>query len=180
MSIELVMPSNNLILCRPFSSCLQSFPASGSFPVSQLVASGGQSVGALASASVLPMSIQGWFASGLTGLISLLSKGLSRVFLSTTILKYQFFGAQLSLWSNFAHKSLYSQSYGFSSSHVRMWALDHKRTTIWPSNSTHGYISKQTKDICTPMFIKKERSSSLHIFLPSLLQVHSAHCLSPN
>ena len=119
MSIELVMPSNNLILCRPFSSCLQSFPASGSFPVSQLITSGGQSVGALASASVLPMTIQGWFASGLTGLISLLSKGLSRVFLSTTILKYQFFGAQLSLWSNSAHKSLYSQSYGFSSSHVR-------------------------------------------------------------
>ena len=144
MSIELVMPSNNLILCRPFSSCLQSFPASGSFPVSQLITSGGQSVGALASASVLPMSIQGWFASGLTGLISLLSKGLSRVFLSTTILKYQFFGAQLSLWSNFAHKSLYSQSYGFSSSHVQMWALDHKEPPYDPATPLMViYLNKQ-------------------------------------
>jgi len=65
-----------------FSFCLQSFPASGSFPVSQLFASGGQSTGASMSASVLPMNIQGWFPLGLTGLISLLSKGLSRVFSS--------------------------------------------------------------------------------------------------
>ena len=74
-----------------FSSCLQSFPASGSFPVSQLFASGGQNI--RASASVLLMNIQGWFPSGLTGLI-LLSKGLSRIFSSTTILKHQFFSAQ--------------------------------------------------------------------------------------
>ena len=71
----------------PFSSCLQPFPASWSFPMSQLFASGGQSVGASASASILPMNIQGWFPLGLTGLISLLSKGLSRVFSSTTELK---------------------------------------------------------------------------------------------
>ena len=64
----------------PFASCLQSFPASVSFPMSQLLSSGGQSIGASASASVLPMNIQGWFPLGLTGLISLLSKGLSRVF----------------------------------------------------------------------------------------------------
>ena len=69
-----------------FSSCLQSFPASGSFPVSQLFTSGGQSIGASASASVLPVNIQGWFPFGLTGWISLQSKGLSRVFSSTTIL----------------------------------------------------------------------------------------------
>ena len=75
MSLESVMPSNHLILCHPFSSGLQSFPASGSFPMSRLFASG-QSIGA--SASVLPMNIQGWFPWGLTGLISLLSKGLSR------------------------------------------------------------------------------------------------------
>ena len=61
MSIESVMPCNHLILCYPFSSCLQSFPASGSFPMSQLFISGGQSVGASASASVLPMNIQGWY-----------------------------------------------------------------------------------------------------------------------
>ena len=71
-----------------FSFCLQSFPASGSFPGSQLFTSGSQSIGA--SASVLPMSIQGWFPLGLTGLISLLSKGLSRVFSSTTVQEHQF------------------------------------------------------------------------------------------
>ena len=66
-STELVMPSNHLILCHPLLPCLQSFPASGSFPVSQLFPSGGQSIGASASASVLPMNIQGWFPLGLTG-----------------------------------------------------------------------------------------------------------------
>ena len=80
-----------------FISCLQSFPASGSFPMSCLFASGGLSIGASASASVLPMNIQCWFPLRLTGLISLQSKGLSRVFSSTIIWKYQFFSAQLSL-----------------------------------------------------------------------------------
>ena len=84
----------------PFSSCPQSFPGSRSFPMNGLFASGGQSIRASASASVLPMNIQGWFPLGLIGLISLLSKGLSRVFSSTTIWKYQFFGIQPSLWSN--------------------------------------------------------------------------------
>ena len=83
----------------PFSSRLQSFPASGSFPMCWLFASGGQSIGTSASASVLPMNIQGWFPLGLTGLI-LQSKGLSRVFCSTTIGKHQFFSTQPSLWSN--------------------------------------------------------------------------------
>ena len=90
------MPSNHLILCHS----LQSFPASGSFQMSRLFASGGQSIGASASASVLPMNIQGWFPSGLTGLISLQSKELSRVFSGTTVGKHQFFRAQPSLWSN--------------------------------------------------------------------------------
>ena len=81
----------------PFSSYLQSFPASGSFQTTQLFASGGQSVGVSASASVLPMNIQGWFLLGWTGWISLQSKGLSRVFSNTTVQKHQFFGAQLSL-----------------------------------------------------------------------------------
>ena len=92
----------------PFSNCLQSFPASGSFPMSWLFVSGGQSVEASASVSVLSMNIQGLFPLGLTGLI-LLSEGLSRVFSSTTIWKHQFFGAQLSLWSN---------------SHKRTWLLE--------------------------------------------------------
>ena len=79
----------------PFSSCLQSFPASGSLPMSQFLMLGGQSSGA--SASVLLMNIQDWFPLGLTGWISLQSKGLSRVFSNTTVQKHQFFGSQLSL-----------------------------------------------------------------------------------
>ena len=84
----------------PFSSYPQSFPASRSFPMSWLFTSGGQSFGASASVSVLPMNIQGCFLLGLTGLISLLSKRLSRVFSSTTVQKHKFFGTQPSLWSN--------------------------------------------------------------------------------
>ena len=101
-------------LVIPFSSCLQSFPASGSFPVSQLFASGGQSIGVSASASVLPMNIQGWYPLRLTGLISLQAKGLSRVFSSTTLWKHQFFGAQLSFWSN---------------SHIHIWPLE--KPLLW-------------------------------------------------
>ena len=81
----------------PFSSCLQSFPASGSFSMSQFSSSGGQRIGASVSASVLPMNIQDWFPLGWTGWISLQSKGLSRVFSNTTVQKHQFFSAQLSL-----------------------------------------------------------------------------------
>ena len=81
----------------PFSSHLQSFPASGSFPISQSFASGGQSIGVSASTSVLSMNTQGWFPLGFTDLISLQSKGLSRVFSNTTVQKHQFFCAQLSL-----------------------------------------------------------------------------------
>ena len=93
----------------PFSSCPQSFPASGSFPVRWLFTSGAQGTGASAAASVLPMNIQGWFPLGLTGLISLLSKGLSRVFSSTTVQKHQFFGSQFFLWSK---------------SHIHTWLLE--------------------------------------------------------
>ena len=93
----------------PFSSCLQFCPASRSFPVSQFFISGGQSIGVSVSASVLPMNIQDWFPLGLTGLISLQSKRLSRVFSNTIVQKHQFFGAQLSLWSN---------------SHIHTWPLE--------------------------------------------------------
>jgi len=110
MSIELVVPANYLIFCcPPFSSCLQSFPASGSFLMSQLFESGGQSIGASALASVLPMNIQNWFPLGLTGLISLQSKGLSRVFSNTMVQKHSFFGTQPSLLSN---------------SHIHTWLLE--------------------------------------------------------
>ena len=93
----------------PFSSSLQSFPAAGSFPMSQFFTSGGQSIGV--SASVLPMNIQDWFPLGWTGLIFLQSKGLSRVFSNTTVQKHQFFGTQLSLWFN---------------SHIHTWLLYEK------------------------------------------------------
>ena len=92
----------------PFS-CLQSFPTSGSFLKSQFFISGGQSIGASASASVLPMNIQDWFPLGLTSWISLQSRGLSRVFSNTTVQKHQFFGAQPSLWFN---------------SHIHAWLLE--------------------------------------------------------
>ena len=92
----------------PFS-CLQSFPATGSFPMSQIFASGGQSIGVSVSASVLPMNIQDWLPLGWTGWISLQSKGLSRVFSSTTVQKHQFFATQLSLWSI---------------SHIHTWLLE--------------------------------------------------------
>ena len=97
-----------------FSFCLQSFPASGSFPMSQFFTSGGQSSGALPSASVLPKNIQVWFPLGLTGWISLQSKGLSRVFSNATVQKYQFLGAQLSLQSN---------------SHIHTWLLE--KPELW-------------------------------------------------
>ena len=84
----------------PSSSCPQSLPASGSFPVSQLFTWGGQSTGVSASASVLPMNTQDWPPLGWTGWISLQSKGLSRVFSNTTVQKHQFFGTQLSSQSN--------------------------------------------------------------------------------
>ena len=93
----------------PFSSCFQSFPASGSFPMSEFFASGGQSIGASASASILPVKIQDWFHLRLTGLISLQSKGFSRFFSNTTVQKHSFFGTQLSLWSN---------------SHIHTWLLE--------------------------------------------------------
>ena len=91
MSTESVMPSNHLILCHPFLTHLQSLPTSGSFQMSQLFTRDGQSIGVSASTSVIPMNIQGWFPLGLTSLILLLSKGLSKVFSGTTVRKHQFF-----------------------------------------------------------------------------------------
>ena len=93
----------------PFSSCPQSLPAPGSFQISQLFASGGQSIGVSASAPVLPMNIQDWSPLGWTGWISLQSKGLSRFFSNTTVQKHQFFSTQLSSQSN---------------SHIHTWPLE--------------------------------------------------------
>ena len=104
---DAVQPS--LILCRPFSSCPQSLPASESFPMSQLFVWCGQSPGVSALASVLPMNTQDWSPLEWTGWISLQSKGLSRVFSNTRVQNHQLFGAQLSLWSN---------------SHTHKWLLE--------------------------------------------------------
>ena len=97
--------------CHPMisPSFLQSFPASGYFPMSQFFTSGGQSIAVSVSATVLPMNIQDWFLLWLTGWISFQSRGLSRVFSNTTVQKHQFLGAQLSLWSN---------------SHIPTWPLE--------------------------------------------------------
>ena len=97
MSIELVMLSNYLVLYCPLLLSLQSFPALGSFPMNPLFTSGDQSIGVSASASVPPVNIQDWFPLGWTSGISLYSKGLSRIFSSTTVKKHQFFSIQLSL-----------------------------------------------------------------------------------
>ena len=93
----------------PFSFCLQSFPVSGSFPMGWLFTSGGQSIGASAASSVLPMNIQSWFPLGLTDLISLLSKGLLKAISNTIVQKHQLFSIQPSLWSN---------------SHIHTWLLE--------------------------------------------------------
>ena len=113
MSIESVMPSNHLILCHPFLLLPSIFPTPGSFPTSWLFPSCGQSIGASASASVLPMNIWGWFPLGMTGMISLQSKGLSRVFSNTTVQKHQFFSAQLYLRFNSHVQTCYWKNHSF-------------------------------------------------------------------
>ena len=100
MSIESVMPSNHLILCRPLLLLPSIFPSIRVFSMSQFFASGGQSIGVSASTSVLPMNTQDWSPLGWTGWISLQPKGLLRIFSNTTVQKHQFFGAQLSSQSN--------------------------------------------------------------------------------
>ena len=109
MSIESVISSNHLILCRPLLLLPLTFPASGSFQVSQLFASGGQSIGISASISVLPMNTQDWSPFWWTCWISLQSQGLSRIFSSLTVQKHQFFSAHLSSKSNF---------------HIHTWLLE--------------------------------------------------------
>ena len=118
MSIESMRRSSHFVLWCPLLLLPSTFPASGSFPKSQLSASHGQSIGASDSVSVLPMNLQGWFPLGLTGLISLMPKRLSRVFSSTTVQGHQFFGALSSLWPN---------------SHIHTWLHDYIR--VWPKSN---------------------------------------------
>ena len=145
----------------PISFCLQSFLASGSFPMNQLFTSDGQSIGASVSSSVLPMNIEGWLPLGLTSWISLQSKGLSRVFSSTTVGKYQFFVTQPSLWSN---------------SHIHTWLVE--KTYLW----LYGLLSENLH-LC----FLNTLSSFVIVFLPrrrhlliSWLQSLSPVILSPN
>ena len=149
MLIEMVMTSNYLILSvASFSFFPQSFSASRSFPMSSLFSLWGQSIGALASASVLPMNIQGWFPLGLPGLISLQSKGLLRVFSSTTAWKHQFFGIQSSLWSN---------------SHIHTW-LTGKITAL----SLRMFVGKMTSllfNILSSLVIDFLPRSKCHLIL---------------
>ena len=120
---DAIQPSQPVI---PFSSCPQSLPASGSFPVSQFFASGGQRIGASASSSVLLMNIQGWFLLGLTGLISLLSKGLSRVFPCTTIQKHQFFGFCLGYEISFLEAVILKLGFDeLQNNSLFLWFTDH-------------------------------------------------------
>ena len=131
----------------PFSSCPQSFLAKGSFPISQLFSSGGQSIGDSASASVLPVNIQDWFPLGSTGLISLQSKGLPRVFSSTITWKHQFFGAQPPLWSN---------------SHIHTWLLEKPSVQL----------TQLCPTLCDPMDCSTPSFPVLH-YLQEFAQIHS-------
>ena len=109
MYIDSVMPSNHIILCHPLLLLLSVFPSIRVFSKESVVRISGQSIGVSASASLLPMNIQDWFPLGLTGWISLLSKGFSRVFSNTTVQKHLLFSTQPFLWSN---------------SHIRTWLLE--------------------------------------------------------
>ena len=139
MSIQWCHPTISSSVA-PYFSCPQSFPASGSLPKSRLFASGGQIIGA--SASVLPINIQYWFPLGLTHLISLLSKGLSGVFSSTTIQRHQFSGAQLSLWSN---------------SHIHTWKTIAERV-IERSQSLSCHHSSKAEGSCLSLMVSNEKS----------------------
>ena len=160
MSIELVMPSNHLIPCHPLSACLQSFPASGSFPMTCLLASGGQYIGASASESICPMNIHKW-SFRIDWLDLLAVQGISRVFFNTTVWKHQFFSAQLSLRSN---------------SHSHTWLLEENiALTIWT------FVSKVMSLLLNML------SRFIIIFLPrskylliSWLQSPSAVILEPS
>ena len=113
MFIESVMLSNHHILCHPFSFGLQSFPASGSFPMSQHITSGDENIETSASATILPMNIQSWFPLALTDFISLLSNGLSRIFSSTTTWKHQLFVLNLLYGSTLTYVHDYWKNHSF-------------------------------------------------------------------
>ena len=157
----------------PFSFCFQSFSASGSFTVSQFFTSGGQSFGVSASASVLSMNIQDWFPLGLTGWISLQSKGLSRVFSNTTVQKHQFFGAQPYLWPN---SHIYPYMTTGKAIALTIWTfvgkgmslLFNTLSRLWINFSS---VSQSCPTLCNPMDCNMS-GFPVHHQLPELAQTH--------
>ena len=170
----------------PFSSCPQSFPASGSFQMSQLFASGSQSIGVSSSTSALRMNIQDWSPLGWTGWFSLQSKGLSRVFSNTTVQKHQFFGAQLSLWSN-SHIL-----HGYWENHEEVKSLSRVRIygpmdCILSGSSVHGILQAGVLEWVTISFSRRSswpRHSSWvshivgrHFIVWATFKTHKNHSL---
>ena len=138
-----------LILCCPFLLLPLVFPASGSFALSQLFASGGQSIEASASTLVLPIIIQGWFPLRLTGFI-LQSKGFSRVFFSTAAQKHQFFSTQLSFWSN---------------SHVHTWPLEKQELWLYGRLLAKWCLCFLIRCLCCAVLVKMKVKSLSHVQL---------------
>ena len=156
MSIESVILPKNLMLCHPLLLGLQSFPVSGSFLVSQVFASGGHTIGIWASASVLPMNIQGWFPLGMTGLISLQSRTLNCLLqhydLKASILHH--FNLHIKKQRHyFVNKSPSSQGYGFSSSHEWMWELNCKES--WEPKNWDFWTVVLEKTLESPLDCKE-------------------------
>ena len=163
---DAIQPSQPL---SPFSSCPQSFPASGSFPVSWLFTLGGQSI--RASASVHSMSIHRWFPLGLAGLIFLLSKWLSRVFSRTTIQKHQFFGTQPSLWSNSHIIHDYWKNHSFRENPIKNLDLTQKDKCMIPQSACmHAKLLWLCPTLCDPMDCSLPGSSVHGILWAKILE----------
>ena len=163
MSVKLVRPSNHLILCHPLLLLPQSFPASESFPLSQFFASGGQTIGVSASASVLPMHIQDWFPLGLTGWISLQSKGLSRVFSNTTVQKHLNFPQTKAFLSGLLFLIVSDSSLVVTICQTSFW-------THYTYNTLNLYIHPKREALSVSLFFKGRNWSSGN----SLAQCHRA------
>ena len=163
------MPSNHLILCCPLLllPSVFPFPASGSFPMSQFFPSGGQSTGASVSASVLPINIQDWFPLGLTGLISLQSKELSRVFSNTTVQKQQFFGVQPVSTLIFIHDYWKNHSFDYTDFCQQSNASARLVIAFRPRNK-HLLISRLQSPSAVVLEPKKRKSDTVSIVSPSI------------
>ena len=160
------MPFNHLSLCCHLLLLPSSFPLSGSFPMSWLFASGGQSIGASISASVFPMNVQGWLILGLIGLLSFLSKGLSRVFSSTIIQKYPFFDAQPYLWSKSQIHTWLQENHGFDDGipYLMIWTSISKEMSLLFNTLFRCVIPFLPKNKC--LLISWLQSSSSVIWSP--------------